>query len=241
MKRLALMLLFVLILVFSAQACGLKSVRGSGNVVEQERQVSGFNKIKLSDQGTVYVEFGDSEALLIEAEDNLLEYLESEVEGDTLKIGVKERVNLRPKEPINFYVTLKKLDALDISGSGKMQVPEISVTSFSIDISGSGDVDMTALYAASLDVEISGSGKVDIEGGEVEDQDIDISGSGRYNARDVQSGRTKIEVSGSGEATVRVRDHLEVDVSGSGDVRYLGAPTVDEDVSGSGDVEHIGE
>lgn len=241
MQRLALMLLLVLVLAFGAQACGLKTVRGSGEVVEEERQVSGFSEIKLAGVGTVYVELGASERLLIEAEDNLLEYLETEVRGDRLEIGVQDRINLRPKKPINFYLTVKELDALDISGSGRIEAPKISVGRFSATISGSGDVDLDGLSADSLDVEVSGSGSVNIAGGEVERQDITISGSGEYSARNVESVSAEITVSGSGEATLRVSDHLEVNVSGSGDVYYLGDPDVEKDVSGSGDVKRIGE
>jgi hypothetical protein len=241
MKRQVFMILLVWVLALGIQGCDFNAVRGSGNVVEEERSVSGTSGIHLAGLGTVTIELGDQEALRIEAEDNLLEYFETEVRGGTLWIEQQENKNLRPKEPVNFFVTAKTLDSLALSGSGEIIVPPVSAERFSLDLSGSGEIDINDLDADSLEVTISGSGDVNIAAGAVESQDVDISGSGEYDARDMESASADVRVSGSGKATVRASNHLQVDVSGSGDVRYAGNPTVDSDVSGSGDVERIGD
>lgn len=235
------MSILVLVLAMSLGIQGCRSVSGSGDVVEEERPVSGFSGVHLAGLGTVIIELGDQEALVIEAEDNLLEYFETEVRDGTLWIEQQDNTNLRPKEPVNFYVTVKSLDSVAVSGSGEIKVPPVSAERFSLDVSGSGAVKIEDLGADSLEVTISGSGEVDIAGGGVESQDVNISGSGEYDARDMESVTADVRVSGSGEATLRASDHLQVDISGSGDVRYVGNPTLDSDVSGSGDVERIGD
>jgi hypothetical protein len=240
MKWFVLVTLLV-VLALSVQGCDIKVVRGSGKMVEEEREVSGFDSISLSGMGNVYVELGDEESLTIEAEDNLLKHLKSDVKGRTLEIGTKSGVNLRPQEEINFYLTVKEVNALEISGSGDIRLPDWLAGSFTIDISGSGDVRLDSLNANWLDVKISGSGRVDIDGGQVEKQDVEINGSGDYRARDLESSRATVRVSGSGEATLWAIDELEVNISGSGDVFYAGDPHLDDDVSGSGDVERISD
>jgi hypothetical protein len=57
-------------------------VRGSGNVVEETREVSGVSGVELATLGTLHVEIGESESLRIEAEDNLLEYIETDVRNE---------------------------------------------------------------------------------------------------------------------------------------------------------------
>ncbi len=240
MKWLTLVTLMV-VLALGVQGCNIKVVRGSGNTVKEDRDVEGFDSIHLSGMGNVHIELGDKETLIIEAEDNLLKYLETKVQGRTLKIGTKDNVNLRPKESIDFYLTVKELDSIKISGSGDIRLPDWLAGTFSIDISGSGDVRLDSLSANWLDVEISGSGRVDVNGGKVEKQDIDINGSGDYRARDLESSRAKVRVSGSGEATLWATDELEVDISGSGDVFYFGDAFLDDDISGSGDIERLRE
>ncbi len=238
MKWFALVTLMV-VLALGIQGCNVKIVRGSGKVVKEEREVSGFDSIKLTGMSNVYVELGDEETLIIEAEDNLLKHLKNDVKGKTLEIGTKKDVNLRPKEDIDFYLTVKQLDSLEISGSGDIRLPDWLAGSLTIDISGSGDVGLDSLSANWLDVEISGSGRVDIDGGQVKKQDININGSGDYRARDLESSRAEVRISGSGEATLWVLDELEVNISGSGDVYYAGDPHLDDDVSGSGDIESL--
>ena len=241
MKRHVSLVLFALALALALGVQGCTTVSGSGDVVEEERPVSGFSGVHLAGIGTVTIKLGDQEALVIEAEDNLLEYFETGVRNDTLWIEQQDNTNLRPKEPVNFYVTMKSLDAIAVSGSGEVKAPPVSAERFSLDISGSGDIEIEDLDADSLEVTISGSGTATIAGGGVETQDVKISGSGEYNARDLESVTVDVSVSGSGMATVWARDQLEVNISGSGDVRYAGNPTLNQNVSGSGDVEQIGE
>jgi hypothetical protein len=239
MKRQVSVTLLILAMVVGIQGCA--SVRGSGNVVEEERPVSGFSSVHLAGLGTVTIELGDQEALRVEAEDNLLEYFETEVRDGTLWIEQQDNKNLRPREPVNFFVTAKTLDSVALSGSGEIKVQPVSTERFSVDVSGSGDVAVESLAADSLEVTISGSGAADIAAGEVNNQDVTISGSGEYDARDMASAKATVSVNGSGTATVWARDDLQVDISGSGDVRYVGSPTLDENVSGSGDIERIGD
>jgi len=254
-----------LVLAASSLACsfiaGWPGVRGSGKVVEEERSVSGFTGVALSGIGNLYIEVGDEEALRIEAEDNLLPYLETEVRGTTLEITTRENVNLLPLRPINFYLTVKALDTITVSGSGHAEAPGLQAEQFFATVSGSGSVKMAGLEAEALTATVSGSGSVkmagleaealtatvsgsgglDIAGGEVEMQDITLSGSGKYEAKGLESAEADVRLSGSGSATVRVRDRLDVTISGSGSVRYVGDPTVRETVSGSGVVSQIAD
>ena len=80
--------LFLLILALSILACqvgGLMGVRGSGNVAEEDRAVSGFTGVALAGIGELTIEVGERESLRIEAEDNLMPYLEAEVRNGMLK------------------------------------------------------------------------------------------------------------------------------------------------------------
>jgi hypothetical protein len=242
MKHRALIVLLILAAALCVQGCGRDTVtvRGSGNVVEEERSVSGFSGVRLDGIGTVTIELGDQEALRIEAEDNLLEYFETKVRNGILRIEKKENTNLRPREPISFYLTAKTLNVIALSGSGEIRAPSLSVERFSVNVSGSGGVAVEDLEAESLEVDIDGSGDVNIAAGEVEKQDVTVNGSGEYNARDVQSATADVNISGSGTVTVWVRDDLRVNLDGSGHVRYTGDPTLDSDVSGSGDIKRIG-
>jgi hypothetical protein len=200
--------LAVLLLLF-----GCSGVTGSGQVATETRSVSGFTAIDLAGSGEVTVEQGNAESLTIEADDNVLPRLTSEVSNSTLKLDKKPGLTINRQSPIRYRVTVKDLTGIAVSGSGSIQAQEMPLRTLAVDISGSGTV------------EVSGS---------VVDQDIDVSGSGRYNAADLQSEKVTADISGSGEVTVVVSRELTVDISGSGTVTYSGDPSVQQSISGSG-------
>ena len=242
MKQHILMVFLVLLAALSAQGCvEIGTVTGSGKIAKEERQVSGFTGVDLETIGKLYVELGDEEKLVIEAEDNLLEYFEVRVRGGTLRIRSKEGVGLAPTEPVYFYLTARELSSVAISGAGSIEASSLEAGRFSASISGDGNMDVGDLNADVLEANISGLGSLSIAGGEVEKQEIVISGDGNYRARGLESGVADVDVSGLGSTTIRVRDHLDVTISGDGSVEYIGSPTVVQDISGVGHVEKIGD
>lgn len=236
-------------------------IRGSGRVVDQVRDVSGFSGVDLETSGTLYIEPGTEDSLRVSAQGNLLDYIETDVRNGTLHIATRPNTVLNPTRPIQFYLTARALEAIGIAGSGDVQASDLQASQFTVTLSGSGRLQMQSLDADALKVlvggsgkatlstlrantvgvDISGSGGLDISGGEVQKQDIVISGSGEYSARGLASAEAAVRLSGSGQALLNVSDNLQVTLSGSGQVRYVGSPTVSESVTGSGSVRQIRE
>jgi hypothetical protein len=112
-------------------------------------------------------------------------------------------------------LTVKKLEGLEVSGSGRAETKKLE-----------GD---------HLRIRISGSGEVSSQGS-ANDLELRISGSGSYHGQDLKSRRADATLSGSGSAVVNASEALTADVSGSGSIEYLGEPRVSSHVSGSGSV-----
>jgi hypothetical protein len=197
-------------------ACVFDSVAGSGKIVTEPRTVSGFSAVSLSGSGQVAIEQTGIESLTVTTDDNLLPYIKTEMKGSTLELGFKDPMtHLNPTHDIVFRLTVKKLEGLDISGSGK--------------------ADAKGLDPDRLKVEISGSGEVSAHG-TANDLDLSISGSGGYRGEDMRSKRATIDITGSGAAVIAASETLQADVSGSGSIQYIGDPQVTQHVSGSGSV-----
>ena len=238
-----------------------KTVRGSGNVVEETRAVSGVTGVNLATIGHLTIEVGDTESLRIEAEDNLMEYLETEVRNGSLKIKIQDNLKLNTTRPIRYYLTVTGLDTIVLSSVGDIEAPDLKAGRFSITIastgnlemgdleadtltvriSSSGDVTMGVLNANALEVNIGSTGDLDIAGGEVKTQSITISSSGKYTAQDLASDEAEVRLNSNGSATIWVHNHLKAKLNSSGDLRYRGNPTVDATTNSSGDVIQIGE
>ncbi len=227
------------LLAFVLSSCNLTVVTGSGHVVSETRPASDFNRVELEGSGNVVLTQGSEEGLKVEAEDNLMRYLRTEVRGHTLYLGFRDNVDseiIVPTRPVKFYVNLKTLEGLKISGSGNMTANELQAGQLALDVTGSGDIVIDSLTAQTVESNISGSGKVQLGQGTVPEQRVEIGGSGNYQGEKLAGQAVTVKISGSGNATVRAEETLEARITGSGDIRYYGTPRVTETITGSGHV-----
>lgn len=188
---------------------------GSGNVVSESRAVSGFDSVAFRGSGLLSIDDTGTESLTIEAEDNLLPYLSSEVSGRRLILSVKPNVTIQPSRPIVFRLTVKDLNDIEASGSGEIDAKNLEAETLSLDQSGSFDTSL---------------------GGSVTRFRITLSGSGDVLADNLVASEVAVDISGSGDVVVQAGSKLSVRISGSGSVEYAGDPQVTQTISGSGSV-----
>jgi hypothetical protein len=213
-------------------------VKGNGVSANQQRQVGNFDGISVMGGMDIIVSSGQN-SLKIEADQNLLEYIETRNNGGTIEVYTKEGYNLDPRSGIKIYATAPSFDELHVSGSGKIS-SQGKITGSSVlhtEISGSGDILMEA-DAPKIETEISGSGSSSIKG-TTKDFSVRISGSGNVHCFDLLSENTEIDIAGSGNAEVYASKSLDVDIAGAGDVRYKGNPSIKQNTSGSGDIRKV--
>jgi hypothetical protein len=245
MKR-ALAALSLLVIAALLAGCGLDfnfaATKGSGKVVSESRSVSGFEAVSLSGVGELTITQGDSESLTVEAEDNILPHIITEVKDGTLIIRfdtVRWTDSFQPTKSIKFTLTVKDLAQLDISGAGSTDVGDLKTESLSVDISGAGSLKIKNLEADDLQVNLSGAGSFDLAG-KAARQTVTIDGAGSYNAGDLECQEASVTISGAGSATVWATETLDAELNGVGSIRYYGEPEVTESVSGLGTVVSLG-
>lgn len=204
-----------------------QKVYGSGNVVKETRVLQDFTEVVLSEEGDLFIEIGNQNKLVIEAEDNLQEYLIPETGDNVLNIKkLPENITLNTTKPIRYYLTVKELKSLTGKNSGDVNITEVYTDSFSVRITGSGSVHIGKLKAQRLEIELTSSGNLTIDSGEVEEQHVRLSSSGEYNGKNVACKTAYVELTSSGDATLNVLEVLTADLSSSGNVYYLGSPKV---------------
>jgi len=211
-----IVVLSVLVLVSACIDGDDSGIEGSGNVIVEAREVGDFDRISVEGFGVVRVEVGPAPSLTVEAEDNVVPLLVTEVEGTTLELKVKPGTSFRHVEEPLYTITTPTLAGVSISGSG--------------------DVTITGLDSESFDAAISGSGDIR-PSGTTSSLDVSIGGSGAFHGGDLVATSAEVSVSGSGSVVVEATDTLDVAISGSGDVRYLGDPVLTPSISGSGSIE----
>lgn len=229
-------ILLATVLFSSCEKDWVDVVRGSGPVVSEDRTTPSFHQISLNIPADVYISQGLDEGITIEAQDNVLDVIDTRVRNNELDLKFENGVVVKRFEPIKVYITTANLSEIRISGSGDVYNDTPIVTDeLNIRISGSGFVDLKNIDTHILDARISGSGKVYLSG-ICDDEILRISGSGNIHTFGLISETADINISGSGKTEITALDYLHAEISGSGNVYYKGHPTVESHISGSGGI-----
>ena len=215
-----------------------KSVKGNGELETITRNVGDYNEISVAGFFDVTLVAGNEGELTIEGESNLLEYIETEVDGDRLTIKVKNKQNLKTSwgKDIKIRVPFRDLNQVSLSGSGEiMSTDVIKANNFRVSVSGSGDINLV-VEASSTESRVTGSGDLVLRGS-TRDHETSVTGSGDLEAGRFKADNVDAKVTGSGDIRVSCEKSIRARVTGSGDIEYVGNPTKqDTKVSGSGDI-----
>jgi hypothetical protein len=229
-----------LVLVMALSSCGVQTISGSGVITSESRDVSGITRIELDGMGRMILTQGDEESLTIETDDNLLQYITTDVRGQSLQIKFEKNMNLVPTESIIIYVNLKNLSAISLSGGTSIESKRLATERLEITLSGMATVNVDWLTATELKIVSDGTGNI-VLAGNVGRQEIELNSLGNYTTPNLQSQITEIVVGGAGNAVVWAEETLDVEIDGKGDVSYFGTPEVNYKDSGFGDLKSMGD
>jgi len=213
-------------------------ITGSGTIVTQDYDLSGFDQVEIQSGFQAEISAGDSFAVQLEVDDNLLEHLDVLIKGSTLTI------RLKPTGSYQLFnvtrratVTMPSLVGVDSSGGSQVAVSGFrSSDDFEASISGggrlSGDIDTG-------DVECECTGGSDLRlvgaGGSLY---LVASGGSAVDLAQFELADAFVDASGGSDVTVNVSGRLDVEASGGSDVYYVGSPTLgDIDTSGGSSVQ----
>jgi hypothetical protein len=237
MKNLALWSLVILLFASSCREMFGRRIRGNGHVNTESRSTSSFSSVDVSGAIDVYVKQDSLHAVKVEADENLLEYVEVHNENGTLHIHERNGVNLKPSHKIKVYVAGPDFRRFEASGACKIfSENQVSGSeTLKIDLSGACEVNMD-VKAPKVDAGVSGACQVELKG---QTRDFKVSGSGSTDVRcfDLLAENTEVRITGAGEADVFASVKLDVHVSGAGSVKYRGNATVNQQISGAGSVK----
>ncbi len=233
-----LLFLFGAIIIFSSYA-PWETIKGNGVIKKETRSASNYTGISSHGSINVQVAYGNSSNITVEADENLLQYIETAIENDKLVIRTRKGVNLKSKSKIMVHASLTRLTSLSVSGSGNINGDGAfsNTGKTDISVSGSGNIKLGFDALNELAVSVSGSGNVDLKGKNCNNIDATVSGSGNVDCGDVRCNDVFAKVSGSGNVRVYANKSIEAKVSGSGNVFYKGsASNINAKTSGSGKV-----
>lgn len=211
-------------------------VKGNGKLIKKTRNVSSFSGVGVSGSFDVFLVEGNEGTIDLSVEENLEQYLVTEVKNGKLNIRWKKGMNINTSRDTEVTVHFKNLNSVALAGSGDIvSRDKIKTDNLDIALAGSGDIKLE-LEAQSADAAVSGSGDIELSGTATEFEAA-VAGSGDIEAYDLQTDKAELKISGSGTIQCTVEKELVGRISGSGDIKYKGNPRIEDiKVSGSGSV-----
>jgi hypothetical protein len=236
MKSLRSLTITVIILALTSSIQGQfwRTVEGHGHVVTKERKIDSFTGLKVSSGIDVYLKQGNNVTVTVEADENLHEYILTEVRGGVL--NVYSEYNIRSADKKRVYVTMKEVNSVKTTSAGDVY-GENPINSDELELSATsaGNIKLE-VNAKKVDLDISSSGDITLTG-ETDKLRADLSSAGDLNAYDLKSREADISVSSAGDADVNVSERITARASSAGDVNFKGDPKyVDAHSSSAGGI-----
>lgn len=189
-------------------------VRGSGNVVTEDRQVSGFKSVDVGGVFTVEVVAGKEFSVQVEADDNLLPLISTEVDNGVLEIRSEKRI--RSSSKLIVRVTAPEIEHIDVGGAAKASVAGVKNSKFSVHTSGASKLSVS---------------------GETTDLSVEVSGASKVDASELKTENAKVDASGASNVSLNISGDLKAEASGASKISYSGTPrNIEKHTSGASKV-----
>ncbi len=198
-------------------------IQGNGNVVSDDRNISSnFSKIKVSQGIQVNISQGNDTELTVEADENIIDLLITEIDGDVLKIFFEKNVNRATR---NVYLTVDKLNSIRTSSGALVKSDRVFKTkTLSLDSSSGSHIlldlnvsEVTASSSSGANIELSGSSN-EFKGDASSGSDID--------AHKLNSKIATADVSSGANINVQASDELNAQASSGGSINFYGNPEI---------------
>ncbi len=204
-----------------------------------------FSGLHFESVGEVLITQGETCALKIEGNDELLAKVRSEVNEGVLSItyptGVGDLAGagwIGEEQRLLYFVTMQEVKQVDLAGAGSIQADDLRGKVLSLSHSGAGKMTLKGLDYKQLDASLSGLGEIQVEG-KVDSQNVVLSGLGEYHAEGLKSQEANVSLSGAGSARVWVNSELKAEATGAGSIHYKGNPHVTQSNSALGNVKQL--
>ncbi len=224
MKSILLFLSFILFLASHSYA-SRETLKGSGNIKTEKRTVDSFNSISVSRAIKVFVTQGPQSQLTLEADDNILPYIKTEVSNNRLKIYLPENVDVKSHADMKVSLTVPQLVALKSTTSSTIESTsnwDISTIELSSTTAGEIKIDLKAQL---ITAKATTAAKIELKG-ETQNLNVSLTTSAELDAADLQASKAHFSLTTGSEAEIEVTEELSYTLTTGAELSYKGSPHI---------------
>lgn len=229
------MFLFLGIILCGAVHAQVKKIKGTGYLLVQERTSDKpFTKISVQQGITVYLGQGFDHGFTIEADDNIITHIQTEVRDGQLNVFIAPGIEITRFAEMNVSVSMPRVTDITVASAARLigSTP-LKEKKLEVVVSGAGIVKLD-VEVDELDVEAASAAKLELKG-RADTLDLEMSTAAVLKANELRVVHCEAEVSGAAKAEVFVSGTLGVQISSAGLLLYDGNPRITkQNVSGRG-------
>lgn len=179
-------------------------ITGSGRIVSEVRSMPAFTGIRIISYAKVVITQDTVQALVIDADDNILPLIQTQVAGGILIVELPE--GSYDNITVVVHASMRSVTLLESTGAADFVVTR-------------------PLACDVLTCRITGAGSF-VLSGTADTENIIITGAGNVRNFGLSALKCSALISGAGSIEVTVRQRLDATITGTGSITYAGNPAV---------------
>ena len=213
---------------------GINNIKGSGNIVSEERILPFINSINHATVGQVNITYGETQQVIVKTDDNIQKYIKTDVLENKLNIYIDSNSSLTDFS-LTIDIVLTELKSLATNSAGNI----FSTNKFFADdvyiyLNSAGNINLN-IETTNLHSNISSAGNL-ILAGKAINHYSGLYSAGNLNAYNLETDTTHISVNSAGNAFVHVDKYLDAILTSLGSVYYIGYPQISQHTGSIGKV-----
>ena len=226
---------FALVIYLGISSFGLFSnIKGSGNVIKETRDLAEFHAIEAGGAFHITIKQGEPQSLIIEADDNIMPTIITDVKKGELEISNKNSISNPTK--LNITIVVANIDDIDISGACTIKsIGFLSSNEMEFECSGASNANLQ-LKCRKLSLDFSGASKGVFEG-VTKELAIDASGASNVDCNQMNADIVSADASGASTISFSANKIINIDASGASTINYTSnGATLEIETSGAANV-----
>lgn len=176
--------------------------KGSGNLGSESRDLKDFKAVDVSGVFQVEVVSQKDFSVQVEADDNLLQYIKTEVNDGVLEISTTKKI--KSKNGLKVKISAPDIEKVEASGVAKILVSDLKNSGFTVATSGASKVELL---------------------GETDKLFIEVSGASKIDAENLKARAATVDASGASKINIFATESVRADASGASKITYAGGAT----------------
>lgn len=220
-------LIFLFIILCTTGAKSQKTVKGSGYILTQQREIPAYNYIEVNGPLRIFATPDELRPVIIEADNNLFPYIKTEFRHDTLRMFIERQVYIETFAVMNIFLSTPGISGIKAENGATIDGSRTPWKNKHTAIESAADTRIKwHLETSELNVNARGNSVITLKG-TTDILDIDLEQGALLAAEELKAKQANVTISGeSSKATIQVSETISYDLSKQARLIYKGAPKI---------------